>query len=175
MRSTIRDIGVKIALAAMSGYYCSLVFQKGSDSLHTRILIGLLFAGGVLFPYLRWEKFLLPRTLGLTAISAVSFELATTYGLQVGNSGHFGPAPEGYITASFLGAAMVLTGARFLIPLKHSLTLVVTGLAAAVMGGLGFVLAGYERLVLGFILWHSLMTLAIYVSENWSFSLGRAK
>lgn len=72
------------------------------------------------------------------------------------------------MTGSLVGAAIVLTGARLLLPLKHSVELVVTGLVAAIIGGIGFVLLADDRLYLAFVLWHSVMALAIYSAETWS-------
>lgn len=167
-------ISARIGLAAASGYCCCLVFENASESVLTRALMGLLFAGGVVFPYLRRERLLVFRAIGLVAISSVSFELATSYGLRVGAES-FGIAPGGYMAASLLGAAVALTGARFLVPLQKPLKLLATGFTAAIIGGLGFVLAGDRRLCLAFVLWHSLMTIAIFGAEHWPFSVSRAK
>jgi len=176
MSKAVRRIGVKIALAAASGYSCCYVFVNATDSLPTRLLMGLLFAGGVLFPYLRWDKFLLFRAIGLIVISTISFEFAMSYGLPVGRGENIGWAAEGYLAASVIGAAIAMTGARFLIPLKNPIGLVVTGLVAAVTGGFGFVLAEYmDNLYFAFVLWHSLMALAIIGAEYWPLSLARNK
>jgi hypothetical protein len=79
------------------------------------------------------------------------------------------------MTGSLVGAAIVLTGARLLIPLQHSVELVATGLVAAIIGGFGFVLVEDDRLYLAFMLWHSVMTLAIYSAETWRLPLGRTR
>jgi len=192
MSNTIRGIGVKIALAAASGYCCCLVFANSSQSLFTLslerhsldfgsgslpslALLGLLFAGGVLFPYLRRDRFLLLRAVGLVVISSISFKSALSFGLPIGIWGFLGPATAGLITASVIGAAIALIGARLLIPLKKSVELLATGLAAAFIGGLGFVLVEEQRLCLAFVLWHSLMTLAIYTAEKLTLPFGSKK
>jgi hypothetical protein len=175
MSNTIRGISIKIVLAAASGYCCCLVFLKGSDSLLTRVLMGLTFAGGVLFPYLQRDRFLLFRAFGLIVVSSISFESAVFFGLPVGNPTGYWPDLEAFMAASLVGAAIALFGARLLIPLKNSIELLVTGLVAAVLGGFGFVLAGLERPCIAFVLWHSLMALAIHVAEGWPLSWRRIR
>jgi hypothetical protein len=164
MSKAIRGIGVKVALAAASGYCCCFVFKNSSEGLPSLTLLGLLFAGGVLFPYLRRDRFLLFRAFGLVAVSSISFRSALSFGLPIGT-----------ITASLIGAAIALIGARLLIPLKKSIELLVTGLAAALIGGFGFGLVEEQRLCLAFVLWHSLMTLAIYTAEKLTFPFGSQK
>jgi hypothetical protein len=175
MSNTIRGISVKIALAAASGYCCCLVLLRSSDSLLTRTLMGLMFAGGVLFPYLRPDRFLFFRAFGLIVISSISFESATSLGLPVGDWKGYWPGPAALMVASLIGAAIALIGARVLIPLKKSIELLATGLAAALIGGFGFVLVGEQRLCLAFVLWHSLMTLAIYTAGKLTFPFGNEK
>jgi hypothetical protein len=164
------SVGLKVALAAASGF-CSWLWSNLSDIYGTFAsygLPGLLFAAGVLFPYLRRDRFFWHRCLGLIAVSAISYYSAINFGVGLGGSGAFGPTPAGFVTGSLVGAAIVLTGARLLIPLKHSVELVVTGLVAAIIGGIGFVLVADDRLYLAFVLWHSVMALAIYSAETWS-------
>jgi hypothetical protein len=85
------------------------------------------------------------------------------------------PGTEAFIMASLVGAAIALIGARLLIPLSRSTELFFTGLAAAVVGGFGFVLAGEQRLGHAFALWHSVMALAIYTAETVTLSFGSKK
>jgi hypothetical protein len=123
-----------------------------------------------LFPYVRRDRFLWYRCLGLIAVSAISYYCATNIALR--GWGAFGPGQENLVTGSLVGATIVLTGARFLLPLKHSVELVVTGLVAAIIGGFGFVLVADDRVYLAFVLWHSVMTLAIYSAETWRLPIG---
>jgi hypothetical protein len=171
------SVGLKVALAAASGFCCWLVWWKNLFDAERAFafygLSGLLFAAGVLFPYLRRDRFFWHRCLGLIAISVLSYYSAINFGIGLGGWRGFGPAPEGFVTGSLVGAAIVLTGARLLIPLKHSVALVVTGLVAAIIGGFGFVLVADDRYYLSFMLWHSVMTLAIYSAETWPLPIGR--
>ena len=74
-----------------------------------------------------------------------------------------------YVSASLAGAFIVLTGAKFIIPLHHPVVLAITGVVAGVFGGLMFIsLSSDFMLVLAVMAWHTLMAAAIYVAENWS-------
>ncbi len=176
MGNKYASVGLKVALAAASGFCSWLVWWKTPWEAERAFVLyglpGLLFAVGVLFPYLRRDKFFWYRCLGLIAISVLSYYSAMNFGIGLGGWGAFGPAPAGFMTGSVVGATIALTGARLLIPLKHSVGLVVTGLVAAIIGGFGFVLFGDDRLYLAFVLWHSVMTLAIYSAETWPLSIG---
>lgn len=169
----------KIALAAASGFCTWIVWASvrdvGPQLLAFYGLPGLLFAAGVLFPYLRRDRFFWYRCIGLIVVSAISYYSAITLSGEVGHGGDFGPAPQGFLAASLLGATIALIGARLLIPLRRSVELVVMGLAAAVIGGFGFVLAFRDWPYLAFMLWHSLVALAIYGSENWPLPIAKAK
>jgi hypothetical protein len=172
MGKKFRSVGLKVALAAASGFCSWLVWwnsplDAGERTFAFYGLPGLLFAAGVLFPYLRRDRFIWYRRLGLIAISVISYYSAMNFGIGLGGWGAFGPSPEGFMTGSLVGATIVLTGARLLIPLKHSVELVVTGLVAAIIGGFGFVLVADDSYYLAFVLWHSVMTLAIYSAETW--------
>jgi hypothetical protein len=164
------SVGLKVALAAVSGFCSWLVCWNTPLDADERFygLPALLFAAGVLFPYLRRDRFFWYRCLGLIAVSAISYYSAINFGVGLGGSTDFGPTPAGFVTGSLVGATIVLTGARLLLPLKHSVELVVTGLVAAIIGGIGFVLVADDRLYLAFVLWHSVMALAIYSAETWS-------
>jgi hypothetical protein len=172
-------VGLKVALAAASGFCSWLVWWKYLGDNHGTFasygLPGLLFAAGVLFPYLRRDRFLWYRCLGLIAVSVISYYSAMNFGVGLGGWGAFGPTPAGFVTGSLVGAAIVLTGARVLLPLKHSVGLVVTGLVAAIIGGIGFVLVADDGLYLAFVLWHSVMTLAIYSAETWPIPISRTR
>lgn len=180
--------GVKIALAAASGLCVWPALNIPPDSwvrsVAGEILPGLLFAAGVLFPYLRRDKFLWRRCLGLVVISVASFWSAAFVGASLYPSYNpWGtPPPEdtipAYLAGSLLGATIVLAGARLIIPLKHTLKLVLAGLLAAIIGGVGFTLAerpGELFDYLPYMLWHSLMALAIHCAENWSSPIGEGK
>ena len=165
------SVGLKVALAAASGFCSWLVcWNSPFGTFAFYGLPGLLFAAGVLFPYLRRDRFFWYRCLGLITISVISYYCAMN--IALGGWGAFGPAPESYVTGSLAGATIVLTGARLLIPLKHSVELVATGLVAAIIGGFGFVLVADDSFYLAFVLWHCVMTLAIYSAETWPLPIG---
>jgi len=166
------SVGLKVALAAVSGFCSWLVCWNTPLDADVRFygLPALLFAAGVLFPYVRRDRFLWYRCLGLITISVISYYCAMN--IALGGWRAFGPGPESLVTGSLVGATIVLTGARLLIPLKHSVELVVTGLVAAIIGGFAFVLVADDRVYLAFVLWHSVMTLAIYSAETWPLPIG---
>ena len=78
------SVGLKVALAAASGF-CS--WLGWWSTLMGRLpfgILGLLFAAGVLFPYLRRDRFFWYRCLGLIAVSAISFYSAINFGVSLG-------------------------------------------------------------------------------------------
>jgi hypothetical protein len=167
--------GFKIALATLSGLCCWYVWRSDPSSwLIFYGLPGALFAGGVLFPYLRHGKFSWYRCLGLVVISVISYWCAIA--VSVGFiEDTLWPGTIDFLAASLVGAAIALGGARLIIPLNRSSELMVTGLAAAVVGGLAFAFIEEQEFFLAFMLWHGLMAVAVHAAENWSLPTGKAK
>jgi hypothetical protein len=180
----VKGIGFKIIFAAISGFLAWFYFLQSSnisagfppplDWLSVYGLPGMFFAAGVLFPYRVQATFSWLRALGLIVVGSISFRSAIAVAI------HFGrplpvPAididPRAYILASLVGAAIVLTGARFIVPLKRVLELALAGVVAAIVGGLVFE-PTEDWPFISFMFWHSLMAVAIHVSENWQWRTG---
>lgn len=170
MGSVRRNIWLKILLAAISGLCCGLVYEfcvmdEEIDPVTGLGVLGVLFAAGVLFPYLSRNRSAWPRGIGLIGISMLSFLCATSVFQAV--SGPYIVTTTGFVAASVVGAAIVLTGAMFIIPLRRSFVLALTGVPAAIVGGLAFLLIDgpLPGLPLPFMIWHLLMAVAIHIAE----------
>ena len=170
MGSAFKNIWLKITVAAISGLCCGLVYQFGVmdevlDPVAGLFLLGFLFAAGVLFPYLSRDRSAWPRGISLIGISMLSFSCAIELVSTV--SGPYIVTTTGFVAGSVVGAAIVLTGAMFIIPLRRSVALVLAGIPAAIIGGLAFSLidAPLPGLPLPFAIWHLLMAVAIYIAE----------
>lgn len=124
------------------------------------MLSGLLFAAGVLFPYLQRDKFAYLRALVLAVASAVSYWSAVWLALD-------GPIADkllSFTVASIAGAAIVMSAA-LITSVRSSVAFVGFGLLAGFAGGpvTYFTLPsdGYLT-VLGHVGWHTLICLTIY-------------
>lgn len=164
----------KALLAGISGALCYAVYHFGFDGYWPELLFyslsGALFAAGVLFPYLRRDKSAWYRGFGLVAISALSYWSAIETAGRTSGVG-FTIGTKAFLAASFVGAFIALTGARFIAPLHQFKSLAALGLPAAFIGGLAFALMeerdGHLWGLLAFSAWHMLMATAIYMSESW--------
>lgn len=131
----------KVLLAVSSGIGCWVIYYRalGDMPLYLCGLSGALFAGGVLFPYLRKGQWIPVRAIALAAISTISnwcaLQVAEAFDLDgwplMSNIGAF-------VSASLVGALIVLIGAKFIIPLRCDGLLAILGAAAAICGGLVF-------------------------------------
>jgi len=183
---SFKGIGFKIVLAAMSGLLAWFYFQQFSEVsegfppplgwISYFGLPGMLFAAGVLFPYLVQGTFVWLRALGLIVVAATSFRSAFTAAIHFGSPIGVGIEVDAraYIVASIVGAAIVLSGARIMIPLKRVLELASAGVVAAIVGGLVFELTE-DWPFLAFMFWHIFMAVAIHVSENWRWRTGKVE
>ena len=164
----------KFLLAVVSGVACwwvTFVSHIGDpETILSAIvfygLTGLLFALGVLFPYLRRDRSMMWRGAALVALSALSYwcalivieELKSPWGV---------PHAKDFIPASLVGALIVLLGAKLVIPLNHLGQLAIFGLVAAVLGGLAFSApplwgTAEDSFILSYGAWHLLMAAAIH-------------
>ena len=124
---------------------------------------GLLFAAGVLLPYLKRDNSVIAHALALVIASTVSYYSAVWLALD-------GPFADdsGWISftiASVAGAAIVLTAVASMTPDRASRAFVVFGLLAGFAGGpvTYFTLPSDGYLILlGHASWHTLICLAIY-------------
>jgi len=183
---SIKGIGFKIVLAATSGLFAWFYFEHSGffdagfpppfDWLSIYGLPGMLFAAGVLFPYRVQATFLWLRTLGLILVASISFRSAIAVAIHFSHPTGVGLEIDmrAYFLASIVGAAIVLTGARIMIPLKHVLELAFAGVVAAIVGGLVFE-PTEDWPFIAFMFWHGLMAVAIHVSENWQWRAGNVE
>jgi len=165
-------------IAALSGLVCFLVYDIPSGQLpgsttpfHFLVfgaLVGLPFSAGVLFPYLRHEKWMLLRGAALVLISGLSFQSAiAVVAASYGKTWSWGsPGIMLFVAASLVGAGIVLTGARYVIPLNNFSTQLIVGLIAAIPGGLIFAALAEEQWYLAFAAWHVLMAASIHFAEG---------
>jgi len=161
------NVWIKALLAAASGLACYWIFVW-ADGLPVIVgwlfvygLSGLLFAAGVLFPYLRRDKILPYRGLALVLVSIFSYWSA----LQVVMRGHLGPGTEDMLAASVVGAAIVLVGTKLIIPLQHAVRLALLGLPAAIIGGLIFAWSTDGAFPVAYMAWHMLIAAVIYSDQ----------
>jgi hypothetical protein len=169
----------KALLASVSGLLCYVVFDFGSDGQWPETLFysvsGALFASGVLFPFLRRDRFVWYRGCGLIVTSSISYWAAIETVLLTVDSKGF-PNTISYLAASVVGALIALTGARLILPLNRSMALAVFGFPAAIIGGLAFAtLPDDWRGFFPFLIWHCLMAIAIHLAENRKLRTGVAK
>jgi hypothetical protein len=127
-------------------------------------LSGLVFAAGVLFPYLKRGDRVLIRGLALVIASGVSYYCAVWLALE----GPFAGSDSwiSFVIGSVAGAAIVMFALLLATPVRVSREYILFGLVAGLVGGpitfftlpqddLSPVLAGHAT-------WHSLVGLAIY-------------
>ena len=166
----ISSVGFKIILAAVSGMLWGLAWYSGWSPTGNVIflgwqthygLAGATFAAGVLFPYLKRDRLNWLRAIGLVVISEISFDAA----VEAADIVFLKSGPD-FVSASLVGAVIVLTGARFIVPLTRSIPLVLVGLPAAVTGGLAFAYIPGEWIPLAFVALHTLMAITIHISES---------
>ena len=182
---SIKGFGFKIVLAAISGFLAWFYFAQFFNIsagfspplywLSVYGLPGMLFVAGVLFPYLTQAPFVWLRGLGLIVLGAISFWSAVQVALKLA-TWEIGPdfGLLSYGSASLVGAAIVLIGARIIVPLKRVLELALAGVVAAVVGGLVFE-PTEDWPFIAFMIWHSLMAASILVSENWQWRTGKVE
>jgi hypothetical protein len=136
----------------------------------------LFFAAGVLFPYIRQDRFFFLRAAALVAASIVSYRTAiwiATDSLLASNMQVFGTSTFGWISftaASIAGALIVMLAIPLLAPFRVSRAYAGLGMLAAVTGGLvASRTLGENSLLLvtsGHVTWHVLVCLAIYYGRS---------
>lgn len=165
----------KAVLAGVSGLLCYAVYYFGFDGRWPSPLFhsvsGGLFAVGVLFPYLKYDKVVWLRGFGLIALSTLSYWSAIETFSRSSSTMSWNDT-QAFVAASLVGAIIVLTGARFIAPLNRAIPLAVVGSPAAIAGGLAFSLANHLTGFLSFLAWHCLMASAIHIAVNWRWRTG---
>jgi hypothetical protein len=176
----ITQFRTKLVLAAVSGALVSLfgneiVYEWIPESnewlgwLFQYGLTGALFAIAVLWPYLKRDRSFYFRGAALIASSVLSYWCATE--TAAGStwpgllSWRWDFAGDAWITASFIGVAIVMLAVKLIIPMRWSLVYLLLGLLASVPGGLVFVWF-YEDSwpgdMIPYALWHSIVCAAIH-------------
>jgi len=183
---SVKGISFKIVLAAMSGLLAWFYFLRFSDIsvgfpplldwLSIYGLPGMFFAAGVLFSNLVHGSLVWLRALGLIVVASISFRSALAVAIHFSRPIGVGAEIDtrAYVMASIVGAAIVLAGARVMIPLRRVLQLASAGVVAAIVGGLVFELTE-DWLFLAFMFWHIFMAVAIHVSQNWQWRTGKVE
>lgn len=161
---------IRIVLALAAAFGCALIrlYESSDDGILGWLYFyagsGLLFAAGVLIPYLDFGKPWLLRAAGLVVASTASYWCAVWVALD-------GPTSESptwfaFTTASLTGAAIVMIAALSTIPLRFSRMYIVFGLLASVAGGpitsVTLPSDAFPAYLLGHAAWHTLICLAIY-------------
>ena len=121
------------------------------------LVSGLTFAAGVLAPYIRRDRWVALRALGLVAASSVSYLAAVSLA-------GYNDLIE-FTMASVAGAALVIVPVVYLAPVRASRKLFLLGLVSGLVGGpvTRFTLQGaLPLLLIGHVLWHTLIGLALY-------------
>jgi len=184
------SLRVRIILAVVSGLACALVYFLAKNveiAVDPKIrvatglgLIGLLFAAGVLFPYVGPGKLRYVRYFGLFLASVVGYWCGDWLALQgpgsTSNPLPFGTGPwptwRSITVGSVAGAGIVMLALALIAPIRASFAYVLLGVLAAVGGGLLAVVsieitANIFREVFlsagaAHATWHTLVCLAIY-------------
>jgi len=183
------SLRVRIILAVVSGLACALVYflpKNVEIAVDPKIgeatgygLIGLLFAAGVLFPYVGPGKLRYVRYLGLFLASVVGYWCASWLALHGPGSadnpfpgGGDWPTPLSVTVGSVAGASIVMLALVLIAPIRSSFAYVLLGVLAAVGGGLLSVVSieitanlfreVFLSLGAAHAVWHTLVCLAIY-------------
>ena len=157
----------RIALCALSGIGVAAIEIYGIFGYHNNLgtygASGLLFAAGVLFPYLKRNEHFWLRAAVLVVASALSYYCAVWLVTEV---------PLGALAAftigSVAGAGIVLATFAISTRARISVPFASFGLAAGLVGGpiTWFTIWVVDSVFLGFAgyaIWHTLISLAIHL------------
>ena len=168
----------KIVIAALSGLVCFAIYDipsgklPGGDSpfgfLFYCALMGLPFSAGVLFPYLHRKTWIVLKGITLVFVSGLSFVFALLVVFAAhGATWTWGsPGKLILVAASLVGTSVVLTGARYVIPLSYLPGLLTAGVFAAIPGGLIFGVLDDAQWYLAFMTWNGLIATSIHIAET---------
>jgi hypothetical protein len=167
------SLGQRIGLCVLSGSGVALfqIFEDNFDWLNEGVIFcalsGLVFAAGVLFPYLKRHDRFFVRALALVIASSASYYSAVWLALE----GPFAGDNEwvSFTIASVAGAAIVLIALAWMMPVRATPRFALAGLIAGLIGGPVTFLTlpeDHVLIVLGHTTWHILICLAIYFSTR---------
>ena len=168
------ELPVRLLLAAASGVVAGLFLENslGSPWLDYAVSAAV-FAAAVLWPYLRKGRGLAWRALALVGASALSYGTAVELGEYAEGampSGPWDPGVGAVLLASFVGAAVVLIAARFVVPLRVTARYWAFGAVAAVVGAAAMYagLDGFNTLgfMLGSAAWQMCVCLALFAGRR---------
>ena len=162
-----RSLVLRIGLCVLSGIGVGalqqndLIFDFATGEIWYYLAAGLVFAAGVLFPYLPGSPKIAARGLALVLASTASYYSAVWLAL----SGPFGEDVIGFTIASVVGAAIVLAALVSVTSVRPSREILIAGLIAGLIGGpITFNTLPTEGLIvwLGHTAWHLLICLTIW-------------
>ena len=130
--------------------------------------MGLPFSAGVPFPYLHRKTWIVLKGITLVFVSGLSFVFALLVVFAAyGATWTWGsPGKLILVAASLVGTSVVLTGARYVIPLSYLPGLLTAGVFAAIPGGLIFGVLDDAQWYLAFMTWNGLIATSIHIAET---------
>ena len=172
------SLRVRLILSIVSGTGCTLVwflepdFASLLENLWFYGLSGLFFAAGILFPYIRQDKFMHLRGAALIVASTLGYwgAMSMTIDYPFYSSAEWPAGSEtgwfAYLAGSFTGAFTVMLAVALIAPVRVTLLYPVLGIVASVAGGLVTTITfnqdGFLVMGIGYVSWHMLVCLAIY-------------
>ncbi len=142
----------KLTLAALSGASIPILYivfdylPFTSETAGMMLFFGIpgvMFAGGVFWPYLKLDRYFWLRAALIVAVSIASYRVAYQVALEIGEAtgGKWGePGLDGFVVASIVGAAIVLLAAIPIVPLRpvrlYWVLAVLTSIASGVLFGI---------------------------------------
>jgi len=163
-----KKLAGRIGMCFLSGIVVGLVNEGWGipNDLYEPLIYpisGFIFAAGVLSPYIRRDKWVGLRALGLVLVSTLSFYVAVRLVSEVMDADYNDWIS--FTIASVAGAALVIGPVVFLAPVRPSTKLFTLGLVAGLIGGPVTSLTLPEDLPLtaiGHMTWHALIGLVLY-------------
>jgi hypothetical protein len=180
MGKVLRQFELRVAVATAFGLCvglglwspcCAGILAPQSSCIS---LAGALFAVSVFVPYVTRGRFFWLRSTGLAVIGAFGYQCAWRAGWGAFDAWHVANPLALLFIGCIVGTAIILTGARMLVPLRHAFRLAIAGSVASIVGSL---ILSLNQMV-GWVvwgLWHAVMATAIYVAQNRALRSGGAK
>lgn len=171
----LERLSVRLLLAILSGLSVGLALDWSDGSwLLDYGVPGALFGAGVLWPQLRPGNLLAARAVGLLAAGAASYWAAVNTALEVAPwlGLHDGAEPglASFVAASFVGGAIVVVAAKWLVPLPTAAPYWLLATAATLVGGFvtyfGLTAPGDVPGFAAFATWHALLCVALHFGSR---------